>query len=460
MSNHTLQRRLATLLRSRKLAYLLILLLTIATIAGVLTPRAILNEDLRYERLRMDYPVVFRLLEASGLENYYTSVWYQALVALLFINTMFCTVEQWKKAALEAGQASIAVESGGMEVYGFDQSSVLALLRKNRYHTEQISDKDGRTVLVARRGRFGLFGSPLFHVFLLVLIVGVLLSGLTRSYGYLVLAEGETLPVAESSFIAVNNAPYARRGSGEVLVSLDKLDVDYDSRGFPFRFASTVVFEQRGIEPQVKKVEQVAPTPFSGYNFYQLERGYAPLVLLLDENDVEVWGAFLYLETIPGPDGELYLDELTFPFIGADVIVELLPDGRERRVGEGPWPHRPEAPALNVVTPDNGAVVIPLGEGTDVAGMTLAFPELRQWSGMNVVRDPGLPVIAAGFTGIVAGLCLLFFLSYQRLQIRIDVETVYITEVRRREKILPLPDLKKMFMLSVDAEGDEQDAGL
>lgn len=460
MKNRTGGGSLISLLRSRKLAYGLILLLTIATVMGVLTPRAVLMEDARYLRLQETFPAVFRFLDFVGLEHYYTSAWYRALVALLFINTLFCTMEQWKKAVREAGKPQPGRESGrALTIMGAGRAEILAALKKNRYKVDIITDKNKETVIIGRRGILGLFGSPLFHLFLLILILGVLLSGLTRFYGFLILAEGETLPVVESSFVTANYAPYARRGEGELRVTLESLEVRYDSRGFPFRFASNVTLQKGGAAPSVEQVEQAAPTPFAGHNLYQLERGYSPLVLLLDENGAEVWGAFLYLETIPGRDGELYRDELNFPYLGENVTVELLPDGKERRIGEGPWEHSPSAPVLKVRMPNREEVLVPLGESAALGDLLLLFPELRQWSGLNVVRDPGLPVVVAGFTGIVAGLCLLFFLSYHRLEIRINGDGARVSEVRRREKILPLSDVKQMFGLPAEKEGEE-DAGL
>src|SRR5512143_172702 len=194
-------------LSSVKLAIVLIILLTVASVIGTLIPQ---DRSVAEYTARYGGPVA-SLFDALRLTRLYHSFWFLALLLLFAANTVVCTVSRfgpkWRRAfrlatdlepksvlsmrascrfrlplSLEEARARVGRELSG---------------RRYRWHQTAQGEK---AVLQARKRRLGWFGSDIVHVGLLVILAGGFTSGLASRRSELALTDGQTSAVPQASF--------------------------------------------------------------------------------------------------------------------------------------------------------------------------------------------------------------------------------------------------------------------
>ena len=148
-------------LSSVKLAIVLIILLTVASIVGTLIPqgRSLAEYSARYGSLS-------GLFMALRLTRLYQSAWYLALLLLFAANTIVCTISRfgpkWRRAfrpAPEAEAKSVASMRASARfrlplTLAAARDRVAGRLKARRYRLDE-SARDGKTVILARKRRLG-----------------------------------------------------------------------------------------------------------------------------------------------------------------------------------------------------------------------------------------------------------------------------------------------------------------
>ena len=226
-------------LSSVKLAIVLIILLTVASIVGTLIPqgRSLAEYSARYGSLS-------GLFLALRLTRLYQSAWYLALLLLFAANTIVCTISRfgpkWRRAfrpVPEAEAKSVASMRASARfrlplTLAAARDRVAGRLESRRYRLDE-SAKDGKTVILARKRRLGWFGSDIVHLGLLVIIAGGFTSGLGVRRSELALTDGQTADVPHAAF----------------QVRLDKFETEYYPQGGVKDWKSTVI-RHRGRRPR------------------------------------------------------------------------------------------------------------------------------------------------------------------------------------------------------------------
>ena len=229
-------RSVRTFFSSVKLAIVLFILVTLASIVGTLIPQ---GRDAAEYAAR--YGGLAKLLSAFQLTRLYSSGWFLALLFLFAVNTAVCTLTRLgpkrRKAFGPAGEAD-ARAVAAMRVAArlrlpppldAARDRVAAALRARRYRLAA-SAAGGRAVLLARKRRLGHFGSDVVHLGLLVILAGGLTSGLAGRRSDLALAEGETAAVPGAAFS----------------VRLDRFETEYYPGGGVKDWKSTVTVLEGG----------------------------------------------------------------------------------------------------------------------------------------------------------------------------------------------------------------------
>ncbi len=133
--------------------------------------------------------------------------------------------------------------------------------------------------------------------------------------------------------------------------------------------------------------------------------GYAPRWELLDTSGQVRDTAFVKLNVFPPGQRDFF----RLPGLPHRFYVELFPDLARDEAGE------PFTRTLNLRNPgvvlrvwrgrvDLGGALIESGQGFEFEGLVVSFPEIRYWGELTVVRDPGMPVLFAGYALALAGL--------------------------------------------------------
>jgi cytochrome c biogenesis protein len=251
-------------LSSVKLAIVLIILLTVASIVGTLIPqgRSLAEYSARYGSLS-------GLFIALRLTRLYQSAWYLALLLLFVANTVVCTVSRfgpkWRRAfrpALEAEAKSVASMRASARfrlplTLAAARDRVAGRLRSRRYRLDE-SVKDGKAVVLARKRRFGWFGSDIVHLGLLVIIAGGFTSGIGVRRAELALTDGQTADVPHATF----------------QLRLDKFETEYYPQGGVKAWKSTVTVIEGGAPVLTQVIAVNKPLTHKGMSFYQQSYGW------------------------------------------------------------------------------------------------------------------------------------------------------------------------------------------
>jgi cytochrome c biogenesis protein len=248
---------------SVKLAIVLFILVTLASILGTLIPQ---GRDAAEYAAR--YGGAAGLLTSLRLTRVYQSAWYLALLLLFAVNTIVCTLSRlgpkWRRAfgpaAAADAQALMAMRAKSRFRLPLPLAAardrVAGPLRSGRYRlTGAVTDS--RIVLQARKRRLGLFGSDFVHLGLLVILIGGFTSGLAGRRSDLALVEGQTAAVPHAAFS----------------VRLDKFETEYYQNGGVKDWKSTVTVIENGTPVLTRTVEVNRPLTHRGVSFYQTSYG-------------------------------------------------------------------------------------------------------------------------------------------------------------------------------------------
>jgi len=248
---------------SVKLAIVLLILLAAASVVGTLIP-----QGLPPAAYAARYGQLAGLFSALQLTGVYHSGWYLALMFFFALNTVVCTITRLPAKWRRAFSPKVETEASGLQAlkvrsrFGKNapaaevQARLEALLAARRYRVRsQAGEK--RVSLLARKRKFGHFGSDTVHLGLLVIICGGIVSGLAGFRTELDLAEGQTAQVPR--------APFSIR--------LDKFETEYYPQGMVKAWKSTVTVLEGGAGVLTRTVQVNKPLSYKGFNFYQTSYG-------------------------------------------------------------------------------------------------------------------------------------------------------------------------------------------
>ena len=389
--------RLAAWISDLRLAIALLVVIAIASGIGTAIPQKE-TEDL-YHRIYDSQPWLGLLngnrVLALQLDHVYSSGWFLALLAWLALSLLLCSWRrQWPalKAALrwvdyssprQLSKLSLA-ETIGVADSGTSLGQLEALLRGRGWQIQRHPDR-----LAARKGLIGRIGPLLVHAGLVVLMLGAAWGSLGGQRMEQFLAPGRTLELVDS------------RGHGELTLALDHFSVQRDPAGRPEQFTSQLrILEpadatgpdatgEAAASPVVLKQAEISvnhPLRFRGVTFYQADWGLAALTVQLGRSPL------------------LQLPLQSFPQLGEQVWGLLLPtqpDGSN--------------PVLLLLSSEQGPVDVygssgdllgqlPIGgEPLEVAGLPVRVASVLPASGILLKRDPGVPLVYAGFAIALLG---------------------------------------------------------
>jgi cytochrome c biogenesis protein len=202
------------------------------------------------------------------LTGVYHSAWYLALLFFFAVNTIVCTLSRlpakWRRAfgtrveAEPAGLLAMRVKSrfGKNRPVAEVGARLRDLLAASGYRVQsRLADK--RLHLLARKRRFGDFGSDIVHLGLLVIIGGGIVSGLGGFRTRLELSEGQTAAIPRASFA----------------VRLDRFETEFYPQGMVKAWKSTVTVLEGGAAALTRQVLVNRPLSYKGFSLYQTSYG-------------------------------------------------------------------------------------------------------------------------------------------------------------------------------------------
>ncbi len=380
--------RLAAWISDLRLAIGLLLVIAIASGIGTAIPEK--EPEGLYHQLYDQQPWlgVLRGDAVLGLQldHVYSSGWFLGLLAWLALSLLLCSWRrQWPalQAALRwidyrsARQLSKLSVAETLPASTGADNQLAALEARLRAGGWQVQPGEGR--LAARRGLAGRVGPLLVHAGLVVLLLGAAWGALGGQRQEQFLAPGRSLELLDS------------RGHSQLTLALDQFAVQRDPAGRPEQFSSQLrLLEGDGSEGSgLLKAAAISvnhPLRFRGITLYQADWALAAIDVQLGRSPV------------------LQLPLQTFPQLGDQVwglVLPTRPDGTE--------------PVLLSLSSEQGPVDVygadgqlisqlPVGgEAREVKGLPLRVAGVLPASGILLKRDPGVPLVYAGFAIALVG---------------------------------------------------------
>lgn len=392
-----LARRIGRGLVSMRLALFLLLLIAGVAGLGTLIPQG--NPPDFYQYAYGPWRAgVIRLFQ---LDNVFRSWVFLGPTFLLTISLLACVVNRWRPLWRqvttfhyryhEEDYTGTAASKGFVAVNPREILATLVEACRRRHYRVFTTTGEGRFYLYADRGRFGIPGSLLTHLSVVLIVAGGLYSGLAGYRGYVNIPTGATVTIPRAGFAA----------------RLDAFRIDYYSDGTPKQYYSTLTVVDAGREVEHRVIAVNSPLTYKGFTLYQASYGWAVDGLLKIQGR-EIRFTAPDRETI-SLEGDLRLKILFYP----DYTVD--PAGHP-----GTRSSRPENPRVGYFLMQGNKVIsyslAGLNEPVAVGdGLTITFTGYRQYSGLKVTRDPGIPVVYTGAALLLLGLFLSFYVRRRQV---------------------------------------------
>jgi cytochrome c biogenesis protein len=456
-------------LTSMRTALVLLFLLALASIPGSLFPQRGINEA-KVISYFADQPTTAKWLDRFGLFDVFTSPWFAAIYLLLFVSLIGCVVPRaWhhlRGLRTPPPHAPSRLERLPFaQTFADDRSPDAVLdaaeaeLRRRRFRV--VRGDDGS--LAAEKGYARETGNVVFHLALIVLLIGVAAGSLYGYRGNVVVREGagfsNTLTQYDSfrpgrAFNESSLAPFS--------FTLKDFTVEFEpqgsQRGAPREFEATVVYTSAPGEPErTQRVAVNSPLRVDGAKVFLIGWGYAPQFTVRDGNgDVVLQdsvpflpqdGNFSSTGVVKSPDAQptqLGFQGVFLPTTQIDPVrgpISVFPAAVAPSVFLTAWTGdlgmdggRPQS-VYKLVVDDMeqvGTRQLAVGDSwtlPDGAG-SITFDGVSQFATFSVARDPGGTVVLVSAVAAMAGLILSLFVRRRRLWVRADDEAEGITVVR------------------------------
>lgn len=279
-------------LTSMRVALILLLLLSLASIPGSLVPQNNVD-DLKVQTWQQNNETLTPIFEKLQLFDVYSSVWFSAIYILLFVSLIGCIVPRsWQFVGqLRSRPPGAPGRLTRMPAYATWRTEAepeqvrevaLKLLKGRRFRSHTVGD-----AVAAEKGYLREAGNLIFHVSLIVMLIAFAWGQLFKSEGGKLIVEGDgfsnTLTQYDdfrsgSLYDADDLAPFS--------FVLDKFTGTYEKtgpqRGTPRTFKADVTWSTPGGKDRKSTIKVNKPLVIDGTKVYLLEHGYAPVVTVKD----------------------------------------------------------------------------------------------------------------------------------------------------------------------------------
>ena len=432
-------------LTSMRTALVLLLLLGVAAIPGSLFPQRSQN-PLAVSDYFASNPGTAKFLDQIQMFDVYSSPWFSAIYILLFISLIGCVLPR-SFEHLKGIRAKPTLTPKNLnrmefhsEVAEGSLDSAEAWLRKHRFRIRRDEDS-----ISAEKGYMRETGNLLFHLSLILILVGVALGSFYGMRGDAIINVGERFINTPTSYDVVS---YGKLQSGKNLTPFSITATDFKATyelvtGAPSDYKLNVnVANPVGTKEEARVVKVNSPLTFGATKVYLQANGYSPLVTVRDKSgEIKYQGAVIFLPQ----DGNLTsIGAIKVPdmqpqvgFVGSFVPTyartpergsfSSYPEVLDPRLLVSIWTGdlgldsgNPQS-VYRIDTSDMkriGLKTLKLNETHDFGEGSITFEGWTPWVNLQIVKDPGKIYALVGAILAILGLLMSLFTRSRRIWIK------------------------------------------
>jgi cytochrome c biogenesis protein len=407
-------KRVLDFFASVRLTITLLILVSAASLIGTL----VVQNKSPQEYREIYGPVLSNLIRFTGATDLYHSWYFQFLLALLSLNLTVCTLERlpriWRRIRNERAQFPAHLPEKSPFQARAEVAATLAEAMpvaeqtlKSGFSQVQVREAGDDRIFFAARGSLSLLGPYLTHLAILVIIAGTLIGSFLGFKGFLPLHEGQSADRAQNELTGVPiPLPFSVRCERFTLET-------YPETGQPKSYKSLLTIMQNGKEILRQEIAVNHPLRYQGVSFYQASYGQDSAIRLVatkvsDGSTIGREVAVGEALKIPGED---------FAFVPAEYLPSMSGMGMDM------------GPTLLVQKVKGDQVLQEFKlfsrhpnfdrERQDAYLLRFTAGAAGKWTGLQVVQDPGVPVIWTGCILMMLGIYFSFFIYHRRVWVRL-----------------------------------------
>ena len=397
---------------SLKLAVITLILLAASSILGTVIEQGKTPEEMAAKHgWSLDF---LKFLDQTlNAFDMYHSWWFLSLMGLFAVNLICCSIKRFPHVWKTVREPRLVADDGffrtlsNVEEVVVQKGSVIevrdqvAAFLGAKFAPARITEQDGKVYLYAEKGAWSRFGVYVTHASILIIFIGAAIGNIWGFKGFVNIVEGGTV---DQVFVRGKQEPYPLGFT----VRCDDFQVSYyEGSRRPKEFSSKLAVLENGQEVLTKEIEVNDPLSYKGIVFYQSSYGPAG----------DATFSFRVRERASGN---------TFNVTAREGQHVDLPGGYSFAVTNFAESYDTFGPAvqMHINTPDgrhgNPFIVLKnfpdfdAQRGGDFIFSLLEFNQ-REYTGLQVAKDPGVWVVWFGCFLMVLGSCGAFFLSHRRL---------------------------------------------
>ena len=453
---------------SMRTALILLLLLALAAVPGSIIPQSGVDA-LKTSNWQADHPQLTPIYERLGLFSVYDSPWFSAIYILLMLSLVGCIVPRTfvylrgirSKPPTAPRNLSRLPDHASYETADAPDDVLeraRLTLRKRRYRMTVSESED--LWVSAERGYLREVGNLLFHLSVLIVLVGFALGGLLGYKGGVILVVGNGFSDTPSQYDDFDpGSLFSADQLQGFFLTVDDFDLDWLTKGPRAGMAQDFVAHttyQESLDAPEKKYDLKVnhPLTIGSTEVFLIGHGYAPVITIRDGNGDEVYsGPTIFLPvdesfrsfgvvkppsgepTQIGLEGEFYptvaFNEQTGSYSSVfgnavDPLVSML-------VYTGDLGLQSGAPQSVYSLDKAGTTMLTKKDGTpyrldlrpgesvelpDNLG-TVSFDGLDKWTKIQISQTPGKLIALTGVVLALIGLLGSLFIRPRRVWVRV-----------------------------------------
>ena len=373
---------------SVRLAIFLLTVLALTSVIGTIIPQ---HQPAAFYVERYS-PGLAAFFQALDIPSMYGSWWFVGLLALLAANLIVCSFDRlpnvWRIIRADAADTPIErIEKIPERAY-LPNIGEAALPAVQRLLAARGFKAASESLFIAEKGAWSRLGAYIVHLSILIIFAGALVGQHYGFKGSLMLPEGNA-----TGAVFLNQSREAKPLG--FTLRCDFFAIEYYDNGMPKEYLSRLTIIEDGKPVLSRDVKVNQPLRYKGITFYQSSyQPYDDFIVEFTKNGGDRRGFIIPFQQ----QEEWQEEEMSFGVLNAEARGQQM-----------------ERLKLWLKKGGNDPVVLPLAAGEETVYDQYKV-RVRQLyaTGLQVAKDPGVPLVYFGCGLLIFGLYVAFFLAHRR----------------------------------------------